>query len=195
MPSEKEKFTLDEFIKNFDLDRVDPAGPVFDQQKLEWLNGEWIRSLKNKDLAERLKEYSKTTSSEVEKVLPLVQNRLKKLSEFDSLTHYFFKDRVDIDPNQAIPKGHDSAATVVMLQNVEESLSKVERWEKDAIEKTLNEKSNELGWTRTNLFQTTRYIQTGSRATPPLHETLEVIGKQKTLARFKNATKILSQQT
>jgi glutamyl-tRNA synthetase len=195
MPDEKEKFTLSEFVRNFDLARVDPAGPVFDLRKLEWLNGEWIRSLSAEELADRLKGYTKASSSDMKRILPLVHERLKKLSEFDALTSYFFQNEIKLDRSQIVPKNHDFNTTVSMLQNVGRSLSKIEKWDSNAIERTLNQKPAELGWSKTDLFQTIRYAETASRGTPPLDETLETIGKEKTLERLGTAVELLSQRT
>jgi glutamyl-tRNA synthetase len=193
MPDGREKFSLPEFIENFDLGRVDPTGPVFDVQKLEWLNGEWIRSLPSKEIAERIKEYTKVSISNVEKVLPLIQERLKKLSEFDQLTAYFFKGAVELEKKQIVPKKHDLATTIDMLRKVEKSLAATKNWDKATIEQILNKITDDLGWSKTDLFQTVRYVETASRATPPLPETLEVVGKEKILRRIRNAVKLLSQ--
>ena len=195
MPDGKEIFSLEEFIKELDLSRVDSAGPVFDLQKLEWLNGEWIRSFSKKELIVRIKDHSKASPSEIEKVVPLIHERLKKLSEFDLLTSYFFQDEIKLERSQIVPKSYDSNTTVSMLQNVERSLSKIEKWDSNAVEKTLNQKPAELGWSKTDLFQTIRYIETGSKATPPLHETLGLIGKKRALSRLQTSVKLLSQRT
>ena len=193
MPDGREVFTLSEFIANLDLKRVDPAGPVFDLQKLEWLDGEWIRSFSDQDLAKRLKEYTKTDLREIERVLPLVKERLKKLSEFDQLTSYFFQGEIDLDKKQVIPKSKNSSGTIAMLEDVEKALSSKKDWREEEIEAALNAKPDELSWSKTDLFQTIRYIETGTKATPPLFDTLEAIGKEKTISRLQKAIEILSQ--
>ncbi|MCH7541200.1 glutamate--tRNA ligase [Patescibacteria group bacterium] len=193
MPDSREKFTLDEFIENFDLGRVDPAGPVFDLQKLDWLNGEWIRSLPKDKLVDKLNEYTTTSPSDIKRTLPLVQERIKKLSEFDSLTGYFYQKKVELDPKQIIPKTKNSSATISVLSNIEKSLStlKPNEWNAKNIERVLMEKPSELGWSKTDLYQTIRYVETGSRSTPPLYETLETIGKEKTTDRLRAVVELL----
>ena len=170
MPDSREKFTLKEFIENFDLGRVDPAGPVFDLRKLDWLNGEWIRALSIEELATRLKDYADVDESGIKRILPLVQDRLKKLSDFNELTSYFYQAEVNIDPNQIIPKGQNADDTKKVLKNLEDSLSGIKKWDRGAIEKVLQKKPEELGWSKTDLFQTLRYVETGNRAAPPLFE-------------------------
>lgn len=192
MPDEREKFSLSEFVENFDLARVDPAGPVFDLQKLEWLNGEWIRSLKGFELAKRIKSYSKRNASEIEKVLPLVHERLKKLSQFDSLTNYFFDKEINIDKNLIVQKGKDSQETASLLEILETGLKNID-WQKDSIEKVITKNQKKTGWSNKDLFQTVRIAITGGKASPPIFDTLEAIGKENTLLRLRKAINLLGQ--
>ena len=187
MPDSREKFTLEEFIENFDLGRVDPAGPVFDLRKLEWLNGEWIRDLSAEELTTRLKDYTEVGETEIKRILPLVQDRLKKLSEFGQLTNYFFQTKVSLDSGQIVPKDQDAGATKKVLKDLEDALSTLKKWDRQSIEKALQKKPEELGWSKTDLFQTLRYVETGSKATPPLFDVLEVIGKKIAIDRLQKA--------
>ena len=187
MPDSREKFTLKEFIENFDLGRVDPAGPVFDLRKLDWLNGEWIRTLSVEELTTRLKDYADVDKSEIKRILPLVQDRLKKLSDFNELTSYFYQAEVDIDPVQIILKGQNADDTKKVLKTLEDTLSNLKTWNRESIEKVLEKKPEELGWSKTDLFQTLRYVETGSKATPPLFDVLEAIGKKITIVRLQKA--------
>ena len=190
MPDSREKFDLEDFVENFDFGRVDPAGPIFDIQKLEWLNGEWIRGLGDEDLARRLEGYTGRSNEQIRKILPLVKERLKKLSEFDTLTSYFF-ETPHINKNEIVPKGKSLEETAKVLNSVVDVLSKEIKWEDEILHLALVNKPGELGWSKTDVYQTIRYATTGSRATPPLFDTLEAIGKDQVLNRLKNAIKIL----
>ncbi|MEX0621901.1 MAG: glutamate--tRNA ligase [Candidatus Woykebacteria bacterium] len=192
MPDGREKFNLREFIDDFDFSRVDPAGPVFDLKKLEWLNGEWIRGLENRKLVDALLEYTKIDEKQISKVLPLVRERLKILSEFDNLTSYFFSEPA-VEKAEIVPRTKTPTETKDVLKEIGETLSEIGRWSKGDIEKALLSKPQETGWSKTELFQTIRYIETGSRATPPLFDTLEVIGKEKSLERIQKAIRLLNQ--
>ena len=195
MPDEREKFTLDEFIENFDLTRVDPAGPIFDIQKLEWLNGEWIRGMENKDLIEKLIGYTDRDKKKIEKVLPLIKERLKKLSKFDDLTSYFFESNFRLDPNKLTPKNTAPTLTAKNLDNLKNSLSEIEtnNWKQDNILEVLENEVKKSGGSKTDLFQTTRYSVSGSFGTPPLDQTLDEIGKSETINRLKRAIDLLRQ--
>ncbi len=191
MPDEREKFTLNEFIENFDLARVDPAGPVFDIAKLEWLNGMWIRSSKILDLVRRIKIYSKRNEGDIEKILPLVQERLKKLNEFDALTDYFFDKEIDIDKDQVVQKDKSTKETIDMIVILKSGLEDV-NWKKEEIEKVITKSQKKIGWSNKDLFQTIRIAITGGKASPPIFDTIEAIGKKNTLLRLKRAADLLS---
>ena len=192
MPDGKEIFSLEELINNFSIKRIDPAGPVFDVRKLDWMNGEHIRKLDNKELVERLAEFTKVKKEDITRITPLVKDRMKKLSEFDSLTRYFFEENVEIEEKLIIQKGRDKESTKKVLQEVCNLLIKLEDWNKDNFERALGTKNDELEWTKKDLFQTIRATITGLIASPPLFETLEAIGRTKTLSRFEKAINLLS---
>ena len=99
---------------------------------------------------------------------------------------------IDIVPKEISPKDKTKEETVSALKTINGSLEKIEKWDKESIEKSLADKPERTGWSKTDLFQMIRYVQTGSRAAPPLFETLEAIGKEVTVARIKKATTLLS---
>ena len=146
MPNDQEIFTLDEMISSFTFERIGTVGPVFDVQKLEWLNGHYIRALTNEEIAERLvKEgfvdsYSK---DEIKKYLPLVKDRMKKLSEFKDLAGYYLAVKIDIDPKQIITiSGAGIQGTVSAINSVNKELENINysNWNAQTIEDLLNKK-------------------------------------------------------
>ncbi|MDP2671730.1 MAG: glutamate--tRNA ligase [bacterium] len=185
MPDGKEIFGLEEFVEKLDLKRVDPAGPVFDNQKLDWLNGEYIRKISETDLASTLikGKFTKFSEAQMKLVLPLVKERMKKLSEFDQLVSYFFEDS-EIAVDLLVQKGKTKEETKKVLEIFEKPLKQLNSWEKDKIEEAIKNKQKEIDWSNSDLFMTLRLAATGSRATPPLFDTLEALGKEKTLARL-----------
>lgn len=191
MPNDQEIFTLEEMIENFSFDRFDVAGPIFDLQKLEWLNGEYVRSLADSDLSERLVcgRFSNYPKPEVEKLLPLVKERLKKLSEFNNLVSYFFED-IEVKKEEFLPKTKNSNEVKTVLNKMY-SVLKETSWSEDSLEQTLSGFQESTDWSRKELFMTIRLIITGSEATPPLFATLEKLGKNKTLSRLTAAIKQL----
>lgn len=189
MPDEKEIFTLFEFIEKIDLKRVDPAGPVFDTQKLDWLNGQYIRQLSDEELTKRIIDgkHTRYTKDQVVKVLPLVKERLKKLSGFDTLTSYFFDDfepQIDLLVKvSAHPKNEIRA----ILQDFCQILETHKTWDTDSLETEFKDQPEKHGWSKTNYFQTIRVVVTGSNQTPPLFDVIETLGREKVVARVKES--------
>ncbi len=187
MPNDQEIFSLEEMIENFTFERIDPTGPVFDVQKLDWLNGEYIRSLSDEKLVERISEglFSKYSVTQIEKVVPLVKERLKKLSELDSLVVFFFEE-IEVEKMLFLPKNKETKEVKEILSQLTEKLSKI-KWEEKALENEISSFQEKTDWTRKELFMMIRIISTGREATPPLFSTLEVLGKEKTLSRITKA--------
>ncbi|HSX57794.1 MAG TPA: glutamate--tRNA ligase [Candidatus Saccharimonadales bacterium] len=197
MPEDKEIFTLKEMIEEFTFARIDPAGPVFDLVKLDWLNGHYIRELSDENLADRLVNegfVEKTKKEETKRYLPLVKERMKKLSEFESLAAYYLNDEVDIQTEELIKiSDHSKEETSEILEKIRQSLAPLEDWTQESIEELLNKEQTETGWDKTKLFQSIRYSVSGTKTTPPLGETLEAIGKNRVLTRLEVAVKKLTQ--
>ena len=183
MPGDVEIFSMDEFIKKFSFDRIDPTGPIFDIQKLDWMNGEYIRKIDNKDLVKLLTNFTKINKKDIEKVLPLVKERMKKLSEFDSLTNFFFKDEVSPDPNLLIVKKYGKKETASALENIAEELGKLSSWTNKSIEDAVESQRSRIGWSKSELYMPIRVAVSGSTATPPLFDTIVAVDKGKTIKR------------
>jgi glutamyl-tRNA synthetase len=197
MPDGKEIFSVTEFIEKFDLKRVDPAGPVFDTQKLDWLNGNYIRSLEETKLVSLLVKggFSKYSEEQIRAKLPLVKERMKKLKDFDVLTKYFFEP-VIVEPTLlSTASGLDYRGTISWLESSKEAYSSIpnNNWKSEAIEETLNNKREELDANKTRFFQINRAAVSGSIATPPLGDTLEAIGKDTVIERTNAAIKKLNE--
>ncbi len=196
MPDEKEIFSLSEFIDKFDIKRIDPSGPVFDTVKLDWMNGEYIRSISIEEIGERISKgkFSKYTKEQVKEKLPLVRDRMKKLIDFDTLTSYFFEKEVQVDREMLLTVSrHTQQETAQALQKVSGALNKLDvlDWKAESIDRILEETLKELDWNKTELFQTTRVSVSGSTTTPPLGETLQAIGKEVVIARLNPVLQLL----
>jgi len=190
MPDEREKFTLGEFIENLDFARVDPTGPVFNTQKLDWLNGEWIRSLPSRDLKDRLKDYTKINDRDIEKVLPLVRERMKKLSDFDLLTDFIFEEpKIKRDLFNKLK--FSDQETVEALRRGVESYQDCP-WEQEVLEEKTRKLAEDLSWKASDLFMTLRIAITASEVSPPLFQTMTAIGKEKVINRINKAIEALT---
>ena len=192
MPNGKEIFSLEEFIENFDLKRVDPTGPVFDLQKLDWLNGEYIRSLPAKELTKRLSDYTDVKAAEIEKVLPLVTERLKKLSGFDELAGFIFnREAPDVAPELLVPKDKTKGEVAASLTKLADEFEKAKLWNKPTIERILETVRETLGWEKSGFYMMVRIAISGSKVTPPLIECLALMNRDKVIAALKVAAEKL----
>ncbi len=192
--TEQELFTRDELIEKFSLDRVQRSGARFDEQRLLWMNGQWIRRLSLDDLYARTLKYwpkSAEASDEAYKkqVLALVQDRLKTLAELPMMTKYFFEEPVVntelISENKQLKKlSPDDISTLLGAVKIE--LENLESWTPEALQECLNHLLDTMGQKPGILFSLVRIVTTWAPFSPQLNDTLALLGKAKTLERMTN---------
>lgn len=178
-PKEKEIFDLKEFIRVFDIKRIRKAGPIFNLEKLDWINGEYIRKTQNSLLKTQIWEFAdkKYPKEKIAKTIPLVKERIKKLSEFENLAGFFFKKpKVDKEVFGKNYKKH--------LESAIKALESVEKWENKNIDKVLLDKVKKCGFKTGDFFMDLRIAITGSKVTPPINDSIVILGKEETLKRL-----------
>lgn len=178
-PEEKEIFFLEEFVKLFDLKDVRKAGPIFDTDKLEWINGQYIRELSDKEFIKRLDGFAPESADKktIEKIAPLVKERIRKLSEFVGMSQFFFEEpEVDKDLFGENYKEHISGALGV--------LEGVEDWVREEIDGALLGLVKDRDFHTGKFFMNLRVAITGKTVTPPINESLVILGKEETIKRL-----------
>lgn len=196
-PEGKEIFSLDEFVEKIDLSRVSTSAPVFDREKLDWMSGEYIRKLKVQSLKLRIREYLKShrglsvDDRVLGKIIPLVRERIKKLSDFEELAGFFFKD-VSWTEDKLVGRGESAGSVAEELSSVIELFTAQTKWETKSLEKKTRALAQDKDWKTSTLFMLLRVTVTGQTISPPLFESMEVLGKDKTLARLKGALSVVS---
>jgi glutamyl-tRNA synthetase len=203
--SEDEVLSLDELVERFDLTEVNKAGAVFDRERLEWLNGQWIRRLDPDDLVERLRPFLERdlaegridrmpAEGELTALLPVVQERLPRLGAVGELVGFLWIEELAINPAQLVPKRWDATTTAEGLSAARATIAEVGRvsYEADELEPPLRALAEERGWKAGDLFMAIRVAVTGRTATPPLFDTLVALGYERTLARLDRAIEALS---
>jgi glutamyl-tRNA synthetase len=194
MPDEREEFTLEEFIGTFTLERISLGGPVFDVSKLTWLNGKYLRRLSPAQLLERLRAQLLSEDHLLE-VLPLVQERIDTLEGFFEYAAFFFTGEIAYDAEALkalVPKGRTAAETHKLLKTlVEEELDLLLDWRRETLEAAIRRFAEKAGWPAAELFMTLRVATTGRAASPPLFETLAVLGKEICRRRLRRAAEAL----
>jgi len=194
MPDEHEEFTLDEFVSEFSLERISLGGPVFDVEKLRWLNGKYLRRLTPRELLDRL-ESGPLSEGQLLAILPLVQERIDTLEDFFSYAGFFFVGEVDYDADALeamVPKGKNAGDTAKQLRRLlEEVVDPLLDWRVKTLEPALRRFSEDTGWPPKELFMAVRVAVTGRAASPPLFETLAVLGKETARRRLRRGAEVL----
>ncbi|MBZ5588349.1 MAG: glutamate--tRNA ligase [Acidobacteriia bacterium] len=192
--ADREEFSLAEFVASFDLKNVTLGGPVFDLEKLTWMNGKYIRNLTIPELLARLR--ADVLSDEyLLKVLPLAHERIDKLEDFAEYARFFFVGEVAYDDEalgKLVAKKKTAAETAKALaEMLEESLDPLLDWTAAALEAAIRAYCDANGWKPGDLFMPVRIAVTGKAATPPLFETMEVLGREVCRRRLRRAVEVL----
>ena len=194
--TEQEIYTKEELVKKFSLDRIQNSGARYDEVKLLWLNGQWIRKIFAEQGAGALydrtldfwPESSKTYPEDYRiKVLSIIYDRLKTLSDLRTMTSYFFEDpRIDLDMlvNNKFIKKLSESEIESLLKTVISNLTKLESWDAESLQNCLNDLLATTGKKPAELFSLIRIALTFAPFSPALNLTLEVLGKETSLARL-----------
>ena len=194
--TEKEIYTKEELIESFSLDRIQNSGARYNEVKLLWMNGQWIRRIFTEEGAEALyartrefwPESAKDYSDEYKlKVLSIIYDRLKTLSDLKSMTEYFFKDpRIDVDTltNNKFLKKLSESEIETLLKKTIAKLTDLKEWTTDSLQDTLNELLAETKKKPAELFSLIRLSVSFAPFSPALNLTLETLGKEISLSRL-----------
>ena len=198
--ADRDLFTQAEFVEAFDIRDVNPNPARFDQKKADAINGDHIRMLEPEDFAQRLIPYltrAVDTPEELDllgRAAPLVQERMNVLSEARELLGFLFvaDDELRVDED-ALPREQDLADFVRVLNAALVSLPGVEPWETNAIEEALRFALIEgLELKPRTAFGPLRVAVSGRRVSPPLFESLELLGRESTLRRIERLRALLT---
>jgi glutamyl-tRNA synthetase len=187
-----EIMTREEIIQRFQLEKVNPAPAVFSKQKLDWMNGVYIRGLGQQDLAARLLPYLleaglKADEEIVQRLVPLVQERMKVLRDAVELLDFFFTEELEYRADWLVGKKMDAADSLEALKRVVDNLEGLRSFDEKTLEESLRELTEQLGLKAGQLFGIIRVAVTGKQVAPPLFGTLSILGRERTLARLRKA--------
>jgi nondiscriminating glutamyl-tRNA synthetase len=202
--TEEEILPLDELVKRFDIKEVHKGGAVFDRERLEWMNGQWIRRLPADDLIDRLRPFVEAelvagriewmpSDDELRALLPVIQERLPTLGAIGDLAGFLWVGDVDLDPAMLVPKRWDIPTAKDAVAAARQTIADVGEvsFEADEIEPPLRALAEQHDWKAGDLFMTIRVAVTGRTATPPLFDTLVALGRDRVLARLDRALAVL----
>ena len=175
----------DELVERFSLERVGTSPATFDYAKLDWMNGVYLRALPPDEFASRLVAYLGEqgvgwSEERVHAAAAIVQEKIGRLDEFQGFAGFLFQD---VDPDPELLDGR-------ILGAAEAALGAVEPWTTERIETALKALCDELGEKPRTVYLPIRVAVTGSRVSPGLYESLELVGKDESLARIRAAASV-----
>jgi glutamyl-tRNA synthetase len=191
---DREKFTLAEMIEVFDWSKVSLGGPVFDPDKLRWLNEKYIHDLSYEELVDTLLGW-RLGRDYLLRIAPLMRERIKRLDEFIPATEYFFSGDLDYTAVAEhlkigdLPK-KDVRKAVLALIDAYEAMPE---WTAANLEQTSREFCDKTGYKSKHVFMLLRLLTTGRKASPGLFDTMEVLGKEITRRRMRMGAEFIAQ--
>ncbi len=203
LDGETEVMTVDTIRDNFALERVGKPAAIFDLDKLQWMNGVYIRQMSVEDLADRIAPFLEEAYPEnllpidqayLLRIVPLVQERLKTLADAPDMLAYFFEDVLEYDVKGVVQRGMDVPGSVNALRRAITDIGAVEsqEFENEKLEALLRATGKDLELSGRQFFGALRTAITGRTATPPLFEMMEVMGKDRVIRRLEAALAQLS---
>ncbi|HUT18694.1 MAG TPA: glutamate--tRNA ligase [Anaerolineae bacterium] len=191
-----ELFTRRELIEKFSFDGLNASPARFDYDKLDWMAGVYMREADVDELADRLLPFYHEVGLDadletVRQIVPLLQPRIKKLSDALPLSSFFFKDEITIDPGLLIGKKMDAASSLSALQRARDLLAQLDPFTPEALEQPFRDLADELGIRAGPLFGILRAAVTGQQVSPPLFESMSILGRERTLGQLDKGIDLL----
>ena len=194
--AEDDVMVLEEMVRRFSIDSLTPSPAAINFQKLDHFNGTHIRLLSTEDLARRIKPYFMDAGLEVDndtllKVTPLIRERLVTLDDSLDFASFFFKESVEPDAAELIAKGLDAKQSAEVARKAHAILASLPEISHQAAEPPMRDYVESSGFSAGQVFGILRVAITGQRVSPPLFESMEIIGREKVLHRLQMAAEVL----
>ncbi len=191
-----ELFTMPELIEKFSLEKLTPSPAAINYTKLEHFNGLYIRSLSPEDLAGRLRPFFENAGLEpdhesLRRIAPLVQERIRTLDDAVAIAGFFFRPTIEFDPALLVAKGLTAKQSAEAARRARAVLGSLPEISLDSAEPPLRALAESMGLSAGQLFGILRIAVTGQPVSPPLIESMEIIGPEVVLARIDRAAEIL----
>jgi glutamyl-tRNA synthetase len=197
-----ELMTRQQLMDNFSLERISKTAGIFSKEKLDWMNGVYIRGLSVEELTNRVFPFMEKELPQevkrpldinyVQQIVPLIRERINTLKDAATYADFFFIDKLEYEATMLIGKKITAETALTALKGAEEKLSSLESFNRDLLEDTLRHLADDLAIKTGQLFNLLRVATTARDATPPLFETMAVLGKERCLKRIKVAISNLS---
>jgi glutamyl-tRNA synthetase len=193
-----ELFTREELIVKFSPEGLNASPARFDYDRLDWMNGVYIRELASDDLAERLLPFYHRAGLNadlptLQQLAPILQVRLKKLTDAIPLSGFVFEESFDLDPVLLVGKKMDARASLDALRRTRQIISQANPFAPDNLEQPLRDLASDLGIKAGSLFGILRGAVTGQQVSPPLFETMAIMGQKRTCQQIDRGIAVLQE--
>src|SRR5579864_1715928 len=188
MPDGREMFSFDDVVANFDVERFSPVGPIFDVEKLDWLDGEYIKALPDEELIRRAAPFLPGPGQEagLRVLAPDLKTRLRRLIEICDQVEFLYQGELDLDLS-LFGSGTPPPAEALMAAEAALAHLPDEAFTIENIETALEEARTARDWNKGSFYGPIRIALTGKTRTPPNFPMLAALGKERSLARLKDA--------
>lgn len=191
MPNQEEKFSIDEMINNFDISRVRLGGPVFDIEKLSWLNGLWIREQSDLDFKVNLVNWI-NSNDKIEKLLPMVKSRVETYDKAIDIIYFIFNSDITYNLELFLDNGFDKEKTISIVKEMLMNLDNLRTWTKDSILDCLKKSANNQEVKFKQIMPLVFLIITGKRNSISVIDSMEIIGADLSRYRFRKSLEYLN---
>lgn len=186
-----EMFTLDQFVQNFKMERISLGGPVFDLGKLLWLNGRYLREKRtDAQIVAYLKEQL-FSDDYLGRIVPLIKERVEKSEDFIAYADFFFQGDVTMSADAYLIDGIERKVLIEHYERLTEKLEQLRPFDVASIEQALRDFCGEHQLKPKQVFMPVRLMVTGKKATPPLFETMAVLGRERVRTRLRLAIRAI----
>ena len=190
MPDEREKFSLDEMVEHFDIQRVSLGGPIFDVEKLAWLNGQWIRDLSEQDFVDAVQKWA-LNSDYLRPMVPLVQSRVETFSDLVPLAGFFMTGKLELQVEQFAHKKLSQDEVRQTLQLLLWKLEALRQWDKERITDVIQAVAAHLELKLRDVMPLMFASITGQASSVSVLDAMEIIGPDLTRFRLRQALELL----
>jgi len=191
-----ELFSMEELIEKFSIEKLNPSPAAVNYSKLDHFNGVYIRSLSVNELQKRIEPFYaqagiETSASLLNQITPLIQERIRTLDEAVQISSFFFQDEVHPDPQDLIGKNLSASESADAAREAQILVETLSSFEIEPLEAALRDLADQLELKPGQLFGILRIAVTGQRVSPPLIETMVILGRETVLKRVAEAVNLL----
>jgi glutamyl-tRNA synthetase len=194
MPDGREIFSFDDMVTNFDIERFSPVGPIFDVDKLDWMNGKYIEALSDAEFLARVEPFLPGPGQEdaLRILAPHLKTRVKRLKEVCEHIEFLYVGALDLDRETMLKQGAASPTALDALMATEATLGSVSDFSTESVQAALEAEMVRREWKPRPFFMPIRVAISGKAQTPPLFPMLAALGKKRSLTRLRDAIELLA---